>query len=131
MTETLHQEPTEPIEESVPIVERATRQSADLGARIPIESDLGKIMLDLLEVEETDWQQLAACRGADPDIFFPERGSSTKTAKSICRACSVRAECLEYAIVSTQRFGIWGGFSERERRKLRRERADEQTKEKS
>lgn len=68
------------------------------------------------------WQDFANCRGADPDLFFPERGASTRVAKQICRECSVRAECLEFAIVSSEKFGIWGAMSERERRKIRRER---------
>jgi WhiB family redox-sensing transcriptional regulator len=76
------------------------------------------------EVFEVDlsWQDLANCRGANADLFFPERGASTRTAKSICRACSVRVECLEFAIRNGEKFGIWGGLSERERRKIRRER---------
>ncbi len=69
-----------------------------------------------------EWQDLANCRGADPDLFFPERGASTRTAKAICRECTVRVDCLEFAIVSSEKFGIWGGLSERERRKIRRER---------
>jgi WhiB family redox-sensing transcriptional regulator len=82
---------------------------------------------DLIEVLQADgvdlaWQDFANCRGADPDLFFPERGASTRTAKQICRECSVRAECLEFAIVSSEKFGIWGAMSERERRKIRRER---------
>ncbi len=80
-------------------------------------------LLELLTSDELAWQDLANCRGADPDLFFPERGASTRTAKSICRECSVQAECLEFAIVSSEKFGIWGGLSERDRRKIRRERA--------
>lgn len=80
-------------------------------------------LLELLGADELAWQDLANCRGADPDLFFPERGASTRTAKAICRECTVRAECLEFAIVSSEKFGIWGGLSERERRKIRRERA--------
>ncbi len=80
-------------------------------------------LLELLASDELAWQDLANCRGADPDLFFPERGASTRTAKSICRECSVQAECLEFAIVSSEKFGIWGGLSERDRRKIRRERA--------
>ena len=79
-------------------------------------------LLALLEADDLAWQDLANCRGADPDLFFPERGASTRTAKSICRGCSVQAECLEFAIVSSEKFGIWGGLSERDRRKIRRER---------
>ena len=80
-------------------------------------------LVELLATDELAWQDLANCRGADPDLFFPERGASTRTAKSICRECSVQADCLEFAIVSSEKFGIWGGMSERERRKIRRERA--------
>ena len=81
-------------------------------------------LLEVLRSEGLDmeWQDLANCRGADPDLFFPERGASTRTAKSICRECTVRLECLEFAIVSSEKFGIWGGLSERERRRIRRER---------
>lgn len=71
---------------------------------------------------DMSWQDFANCRGADPDLFFPERGASTRVAKSICRECQVREECLEFAIVSSEKFGIWGAMSERERRKIRRER---------
>lgn len=68
------------------------------------------------------WQSLANCLGVDPDLFFPERGASTREAKEVCRACVVREECLEYAIVNGEKFGIWGGMSERERRRVRRAR---------
>ena len=84
-------------------------------------------LLEVLGAQELAWQDLANCRGADPDLFFPERGASTRTAKSICRECSVQPDCLEFAIVSSEKFGIWGGMSERERRRIRRQRAlDEQ-----
>ena len=80
-------------------------------------------LLEVLSSQELAWQDLANCRGADPDLFFPERGASTRTAKSICRQCSVQGDCLEFAIVSSEKFGIWGGMSERERRRIRRQRA--------
>ncbi len=80
-------------------------------------------LLEMMNGQDLAWQDLANCRGADPDLFFPERGASTRTAKGICRECSVRNECLEFAIVSSEKFGIWGGMSERERRKIRRQRA--------
>ncbi len=80
-------------------------------------------LLEALGSEELAWQDLANCRGANPDLFFPERGASTRTAKSICRECSVRDACLEFAITSSEKFGIWGGMSERERRRIRRQRA--------
>ena len=70
------------------------------------------------------WQAYAECATTDPEAFFPEKGGSTKAAKRICHdLCPVRAECLEYALANDERFGVWGGYSERERRKLRREAA--------
>ena len=69
------------------------------------------------------WQERANCLGVDPDLFFPERGASTREAKSVCRGCEVRLECLEYALAQGEKFGIWGGLSERERRRVRRQRA--------
>ena len=69
------------------------------------------------------WQERANCLGVDPDLFFPERGASTREAKSVCRACEVRVDCLEYALRNGEKFGIWGGLSERERRRVRRQRA--------
>ena len=77
-------------------------------------------------VEEDDddnplaWQSDALCAQTDPEAFFPEKGGSTRDAKKICASCEVRAQCLEYALQNDERFGIWGGLSERERRKLRR-----------
>lgn len=70
-----------------------------------------------------NWQDEANCLGVDPDLFFPERGASTREAKEVCRGCVVRLDCLEYALVNGEKFGIWGGLSERERRRLRRQRA--------
>jgi WhiB family redox-sensing transcriptional regulator len=68
-----------------------------------------------------DWREWAACRrpGVNPEWFFPEKGGSARPAKRICRQCPVRADCLDYAIGTGQQFGIWGGLSERERRRLR------------
>ncbi|MFP5322758.1 MAG: WhiB family transcriptional regulator [Acidimicrobiia bacterium] len=63
-----------------------------------------------------------ACRGADPDLFFPDRGESLEPAKAVCAECVVRDECLEFALAAGERFGVWGGTSERERRRIRRQR---------
>ena len=73
--------------------------------------------------EDKSWQDLANCLGVDPDLFFPERGASTREAKEVCRGCVVRDDCLEYALANGEKFGIWGGMSERERRRIRRQRA--------
>ncbi|MEM9036962.1 MAG: WhiB family transcriptional regulator [Actinomycetota bacterium] len=73
--------------------------------------------------EMPGWWEQANCLGVDPDLFFPERGASTREAKEVCRGCVVREDCLEYALAKGEKFGIWGGMSERERRRIRRERA--------
>jgi WhiB family transcriptional regulator, redox-sensing transcriptional regulator len=65
------------------------------------------------------WLDRAVCRGIDPDLFFPQRGEPTDPAKAVCAGCPVAAECLEYALVNGERFGVWGGLSERERRAIR------------
>ena len=62
------------------------------------------------------------CNDVDQDIFFPERGASTRLAKAVCRRCEVQEECLEYAVNIGEKFGIWGGLSERERRGIRKKR---------
>jgi WhiB family redox-sensing transcriptional regulator len=72
------------------------------------------------DAEVLTWQSDALCAQTDPEAFFPEKGGSTRDAKKICSSCEVRAQCLEYALQNDERFGIWGGLSERERRKLRR-----------
>jgi len=71
---------------------------------------------------DRSWQEFANCLGVDPDLFFPERGASTREAKEVCRGCVVRNDCLEYALRNSEKFGIWGGMSERERRRIRRQR---------
>ena len=77
----------------------------------------------VIETGDRSWQDYANCLGVDPDLFFPERGASTKEAKEVCRGCVVREDCLEYALQNSEKFGIWGGMSERERRRIRRARA--------
>jgi len=69
--------------------------------------------------ERGHWQKHAACRGADPDLFYPGRGGDSTTAKKICDTCPVAAECLQHAIEIGERSGIWGGLSERQRRRRR------------
>jgi WhiB family redox-sensing transcriptional regulator len=67
-----------------------------------------------------EWREEALCRQVDPEMFFPEKGGSTADAKLICGRCEVRPECLAYALEHEQRSGVWGGLSERERRRLTR-----------
>ncbi|CDQ46162.1 transcription factor WhiB [Mycolicibacterium neoaurum] len=70
--------------------------------------------------EDDQWQERGLCAQTDPEAFFPEKGGSTREAKRICQGCEVRDRCLEYALANDERFGIWGGLSERERRRLKR-----------
>lgn len=74
----------------------------------------------MFDADEDQWQDRALCAQTDPEAFFPEKGGSTREAKRICMGCEVRGECLEYALANDERFGIWGGLSERERRRLKR-----------
>ena len=69
---------------------------------------------------DDQWQERGLCAQTDPEAFFPEKGGSTREAKRICMGCEVRDRCLEYALAHDERFGIWGGLSERERRRLKR-----------
>lgn len=73
--------------------------------------------------EQGEWVERALCAQTDPEAFFPEKGGSTREAKKVCASCDVRGECLDYALAHDERFGIWGGLSERERRKLKRRQA--------
>lgn len=68
------------------------------------------------------WRQRAACRGVDPDIFYPASDEEAEEAKAICRQCPVREACLEYALANRERDGVWGGATERERRRIVRQR---------
>lgn len=71
--------------------------------------------------ERPAWQDHAACRGMDPNIFFPERGQDSEAAKRVCMRCPVRERCLDYAEgVPKERSGVWGGLSGRERKRIRR-----------
>jgi WhiB family redox-sensing transcriptional regulator len=85
----------------------------------PLE-ELGAFAELFDDAEEQEWQERALCAQTDPEAFFPEKGGSTREAKRICQGCEVRSECLEYALAHDERFGIWGGLSERERRKLKK-----------
>jgi WhiB family transcriptional regulator, redox-sensing transcriptional regulator len=77
------------------------------------------LVMDLLGIEP-DWQERGLCSQTDPEAFFPEKGGSTREAKKICDRCEVRPDCLKYALSHDERFGVWGGLSERERRKIKR-----------
>jgi WhiB family redox-sensing transcriptional regulator len=65
-----------------------------------------------------EWQDDGLCAQTDPDAFFPEKGGNSRPAKQICSGCPVKPDCLSWALMHQERFGIWGGTSERERRKF-------------
>ena len=73
---------------------------------------------------DESWRQEALCAETDPEAFFPEKGGSTREAKRVCVSCPVRMQCLEYALDNDERFGIWGGLSERERRRVKLSRRE-------
>ena len=79
-----------------------------------------------LTIERDDWRDLASCRDTDPDLFFPVGTTGPaieqiENAKAVCRECDVQTQCLDYALSTNQDSGVWGGTSEEERRKLRRQ----------
>jgi hypothetical protein len=69
-----------------------------------------------------NWMTYANCRGVDPEIFFPHRGENQAAAKRICARCEVTDYCLEYALTNKENRGVWGGMSERERRREKQRR---------
>ena len=73
-----------------------------------------------------EWRRKANCLGLDPALFFPERGQPTNELKQICAGCVVRAECLDYALEAGEKYGMWGGVSERGRRSIRKVRTRQQ-----
>lgn len=68
-----------------------------------------------------EWHPDALCREVDPDLFFPDRGESPAPALRVCAACEVRVECAAEALAVGEEFGVWGGTTERQRRRYRRE----------
>jgi WhiB family transcriptional regulator, redox-sensing transcriptional regulator len=77
-----------------------------------------------LLADEPDWRDFAACQYTDPELWFVEKGQSTGPAKAVCRGCTVREQCLEYALDPIEAWGVWGGLSEQERRRAARLLAD-------
>ena len=74
--------------------------------------------------DEYAWMFHARCRGISPAEFFPSDGTGVETAQRVCAACPVSNECLEYALLHRIEHGVWGGASERERRRILRRRRD-------
>jgi len=93
---------------------------SDAGKPVPALASVVNIFGDGEDEGPLGWQERSLCAQTDPEAFFPEKGGSTREAKKVCASCDVRSECLDYALENDERFGIWGGLSERERRKLKR-----------
>ncbi len=73
-------------------------------------------------MKSQSWRSQALCKGIDPEVFYPISDEEADEAKTICGSCNVRLMCLEYALAARERDGIWGGATERERRRILRQR---------
>jgi WhiB family redox-sensing transcriptional regulator len=71
---------------------------------------------------DTDWMALGNCRDEPPSLFFPSDGVGVEIARRLCATCPVKSPCLEYALRNRIDHGVWGGSSERERRRILRQR---------
>jgi WhiB family redox-sensing transcriptional regulator len=93
-----------------------------IGKHVPGRSPVLLQLLVEIDDENLEWQEEALCREVDGDMFFPLKGGSTRAAKAVCRRCPVTLSCLEWALDTNERHGIYGGYSERERRTLANQR---------
>ncbi len=75
-----------------------------------------------MPAKEIVWRELGACRGLEPSIFYPEDDDDAMDAKAVCGECAVRVACLEFALRAREKQGVWGGATERERRRIIRQR---------
>lgn len=71
-----------------------------------------------MDVERDDWQARGLCRGVEPEVFFPISEEDSARAKEICAACSVREQCLAFSLTNRERYGVWGGVTEKERQQM-------------
>lgn len=76
--------------------------------------------IEVFSIPNEPWMDEGICAQVDPDLWFPEKGSRTREAKQVCMGCPVQEKCLKYALERGERFGIWGGYSERERSRMAR-----------
>lgn len=75
-----------------------------------------------MSLKQIEWRKLGACRGLDAVVFYPDEDDEAEEAKAVCEGCSVRVACLEHALMSREKVGVWGGATERERRRIIRQR---------
>ena len=92
-------------------------QSSCETAEDPVVDNVSSVVVQLLR--RPRWQTLGACRGERVEMFIPDRGGPTARAKQLCARCTVRTECLRYALAVPDLVGYWAGTNERERRRLR------------
>lgn len=78
----------------------------------------------VITYDPKEWRQEAACRDVDTSVFFPETDEEAAAALALCATCPVRESCLEFALVTRQDDGIWGGMTETDRKRLRRRRQE-------
>lgn len=112
------------------MLEMPQTQGAGAPVKVPKRNgattgDSGRVTWIPREFDERSWRRSAACRDVEPTLFFPVGVTGPAVpqiaeAKAVCRRCPVRLACLQYALVSYQEFGVWGGYDEEERRDLRR-----------
>jgi WhiB family redox-sensing transcriptional regulator len=114
---TPRQEPTLSPAEATLVRARDTRQARIEWLMVPEAPEM-RSLLDLFE--RPDWHQRAACSGAGPDLFFPERGDRPGRALAYCEGCPVTSQCLASGLEVASTPGVWGGTTGRERRGLRR-----------
>lgn len=76
----------------------------------------------MVPLTNQNWRKLSACRGVDPDVFYPVNDDEAEVAKAVCAVCAVRQPCLEFALSARERDGVWGGATEKERRRIMRQR---------
>jgi len=93
-------------------------RAAGRGSTSPV-SDSGGISVSAKEIV---WRQLGACRGLEPSVFYPDDDDEAIEAKAVCADCGVRVACLEYSLQVREKAGVWGGATERERRRMIRQR---------
>ncbi len=75
-----------------------------------------------MSLRDIEWRKLGACRGLDASIFYPDDDDEAEVAKQVCQECSVQQACLEFALQRREKVGVWGRATERERRRMIRQR---------
>jgi WhiB family transcriptional regulator, redox-sensing transcriptional regulator len=80
------------------------------------------VSIHQINPDTSKWWDLGACRGLDAAIFYPDDEAEAQAAKSVCATCSVQSTCLDHALTSREKAGVWGGATERDRRRIIRQR---------